>query len=993
MSRMALRAHVRGATDIPPRTLVDIPLRTLAVGDNLFNTRKTTGGNRSKNIIQYNKPESNVENTINNQIHEGNDVLLSDENITLSKSLPNQSQPTFRSQWELFGSKNPEQNYTFNPPAAPKYFLWDNTPVGHTIPVDTSRLAIASIRVHTCAHRALLDSCKLLPRSSGLIIGFLLGRIISSDILGTDLSLSRARRNDFIISPHDGSVILKQVLVLDRFDAGRRQNSDNRIKPTVLLDGDVCVKVFSKDNGQYDFSEAKYIELMKEMDKDIDLNDTFPLALQFNSDNCSIEGAKESRFALYGNVGLVYELQLDKKEEERSIQDDIVCLIDMVGLDIHKEEGFLNALETVYQLKLTQPPSTRLKIKQSENIEHAELFCGTETSEKETEYAKQISIIKENQVDSNDQQNTSNSNDQKITFSPAASISQDPAKISNSESVSPQISQQQQPIMDPTQFIQQQQNQMYMMLMQRQYEMLVALTNSKPPVIATATTSPILQSFIPPPVFGVPTLYSVPHNFTELEKRDKSSSPKRSEASSNSPPNSTSTFGTQTVTTCSVGTNTSLVFDESHFRKSKGPVFTKSENTVIESSLPINSVQKNSTLSTPNPYTDAMTTYENLEIESLQIQNISTAAKAVTGLALSMATSLNVSMISDQQQKQQRQVNSQVAKKKIIAKTPPQQLQQQEHNNSNLPPIDTGSNYKPLYTFESIPVQVLEESQQHQQLRGCPKVTGLEHTSVHASEKRLSSRVCGGNSNAQRWAVMSMVPQQHSYLSNGCAGVAAVNATKNMHVSMIGSVVSASHTGGMLSLDISGIEGNEIIGEESAYEEYAGVVEEIGNERCESNGGIEDIEDEERTRELIARLVDHVEQSFIFRETDHNEWDGSRNFGKLKGDVDRRVEKSEVSKSYGFKERLYQSDWYAHTELDAVDEMTTEESFGNRGCYDDFGHGEYVIGSKQQNQKRYDGATKAGQDSNFGQPYSEASTTRDQFSKATLEYLTKFGLL
>ncbi|KAI9205587.1 uncharacterized protein BJ171DRAFT_500857 [Polychytrium aggregatum] len=116
-------------------------------------------------------------------------------------------------------SSPPQPEYVFVPPAAPKYFLWDSTPIGP--PLDLSRIGLVpeSVRVHAPSIQSLK------ARFFGVQgeLGFLIGRTVSDYLQDAPNS----------------------ILLLDRFDAGKRiwNGQDSFIVPSMVLRDDIVVKV------------------------------------------------------------------------------------------------------------------------------------------------------------------------------------------------------------------------------------------------------------------------------------------------------------------------------------------------------------------------------------------------------------------------------------------------------------------------------------------------------------------------------------------------------------------------------------------------------------------------------------------------------------------------------------------------------------------------------------------------------------------------------
>lgn len=119
----------------------------------------------------------------------------------------------------------PSQQYKFVPPAATKYYLWDNTPTGPVELLTPDRFRPHSIRIQPTALRALLTTMRRTRLDGSLpnICGFLIGRLLT--VPGRTIAWSDT------------------VLVLDRFDAGRVADSPIGLEPTFVTEGDAVVMV------------------------------------------------------------------------------------------------------------------------------------------------------------------------------------------------------------------------------------------------------------------------------------------------------------------------------------------------------------------------------------------------------------------------------------------------------------------------------------------------------------------------------------------------------------------------------------------------------------------------------------------------------------------------------------------------------------------------------------------------------------------------------
>ncbi|KND04479.1 uncharacterized protein SPPG_00206 [Spizellomyces punctatus DAOM BR117] len=134
-----------------------------------------------------------------------------------------------------YQGRNIATNYKFVPPAAAKYYLWDTTSVGPTHLLTSDQLCPDNIRLQTTAIRASLslDRPPVATTWQGVMLqGFFIGRYV----------------------PLQSSVILESVhqlstkaLVLDRFDAGRRSShTEVGLEPTFVTGGDAVVTVLRR---------------------------------------------------------------------------------------------------------------------------------------------------------------------------------------------------------------------------------------------------------------------------------------------------------------------------------------------------------------------------------------------------------------------------------------------------------------------------------------------------------------------------------------------------------------------------------------------------------------------------------------------------------------------------------------------------------------------------------------------------------------------------
>ncbi|KAJ3071071.1 hypothetical protein HDU98_005855 [Podochytrium sp. JEL0797] len=478
---------------------------------------------------------------------------------------------------------------------------------------------------------------------------------------------------------------------------------------------------------------------------------------------------------------------------------------------------------------------------------------------------------------------------------------------------------------------------MYMMLMQRQYEMMMALaSNATPSNVAvfgqslSGMGSPIGSNF--GAVSGNGSNTPVGAGTAVSVQRNDSGGGGGSTSQSGNVSTSTNTSCTQPPTMCTIGTNTSLIFDASvratlcvvsecgsWINPQNMQMFSKKQPVPTAPHLP-----------SPNRDPVNTSTTSLLQTTSPTPHPESPPPHPPHSTPASLN---NISTITTPAKPSPHRLISDIS-----------------------PPLDTGTNYKPLYTFETIPMQsFLDQTsmnpgrveQQHPVRRGgggdwnrgggsesgggrrkppvypggggggggngvgervdTTTTAGDGKAGMTTSPPRLSKRETSGCNVSQH---------QHVYDAparvSGVGGMVGTTSRERVRPAAAGSIVDSQM---MLSLDLSGIENNELIGEDATFEEA--VVSEV---------------EDERTRELIAQLVENAEQSFIFRDVEDEEEVGG----------ERRGGKEEVVGRIGLRSGNEGRDSFVEK--------------GGRGGFDD------------------------------------VSVTREQFSKATLEYLTKYGL-
>ncbi|KAI9344846.1 hypothetical protein DFJ73DRAFT_839964 [Zopfochytrium polystomum] len=186
----------------------------------------------------------------------------------------------------LFAAQPPQQ-YTFVPPAAAKYFLWDDTPTGESIHLDTSKMFTPSIRIQCAATRSLFSSFDKLKQLNSHdvslsgsapvpCLGYLIGR----------LSAPSSVTNPLAESIYSLDLLADRMLVLNRFDPGHRALTDDGkhlITPTAEIEGEVLVKVISLES-KGTFVESVLCQMMDAYSDSLKASNPYPLILGAHSD-------------------------------------------------------------------------------------------------------------------------------------------------------------------------------------------------------------------------------------------------------------------------------------------------------------------------------------------------------------------------------------------------------------------------------------------------------------------------------------------------------------------------------------------------------------------------------------------------------------------------------------------------------------------------------------------------------------------------------------
>ncbi|KAJ3167922.1 hypothetical protein HDU88_001869 [Geranomyces variabilis] len=145
------------------------------------------------------------------------------------------------------------QPYRYTPPAAAKYYLWDNTPIGPPHALNPDTVCPHSVLVQPQAIRALLAATAGpgFPGSTPLpgvtLLGFFIGR-------SAPLDIRLARASDHL--QHE-----QRFLVLDRYDPGKRvgDGAVGGLEPTFVAKADVVLPIIRVlANEQINRDAARY---------------------------------------------------------------------------------------------------------------------------------------------------------------------------------------------------------------------------------------------------------------------------------------------------------------------------------------------------------------------------------------------------------------------------------------------------------------------------------------------------------------------------------------------------------------------------------------------------------------------------------------------------------------------------------------------------------------------------------------------------------------
>ncbi|KAJ3412835.1 hypothetical protein HDV05_000176 [Chytridiales sp. JEL 0842] len=251
-------------------------------------------------VVSKPLPTSNHDEQATEQLlpdsQKGDEGLLDSGSASDNIKKPEQPCPPFRSsqnrrpdshhppgRWELLTTTAPKNDYKYVPPAAAKYFLWDNTPIAPTLcHMSIPKLKTPSIRLQSGAWRAMRSySAKTLSAATGLqkkdldVVGLFIGRWV-------DTSLDDVERREL-----EKEVLgrAEKVILLDRFDPGKRVSGvggQEGVDPSVVLKGDLVVKVARSRTPGISFESEEYEVLMKSFDTDTSVWETFPTFVKFD---------------------------------------------------------------------------------------------------------------------------------------------------------------------------------------------------------------------------------------------------------------------------------------------------------------------------------------------------------------------------------------------------------------------------------------------------------------------------------------------------------------------------------------------------------------------------------------------------------------------------------------------------------------------------------------------------------------------------------------
>ncbi|KAL2915401.1 hypothetical protein HK105_205017 [Polyrhizophydium stewartii] len=189
--------------------------------------------------------------------------------------LPHYAEPSVRSRSSTVSSSNLSQSarpaeYTFHPPAAAKYYLWDSTRIGPTLAFLPERIADMAIKIEDTAARAFMIHCTKVelhkpssgtPPRGGVDLldgspdaarptGYFLARVIRQPI--EPASQSRPDEPSSPEREHQNRTesalsTSRTVLVVDRFDAGKQvlgyPTPNGALMPSVPAGDDVVIPV------------------------------------------------------------------------------------------------------------------------------------------------------------------------------------------------------------------------------------------------------------------------------------------------------------------------------------------------------------------------------------------------------------------------------------------------------------------------------------------------------------------------------------------------------------------------------------------------------------------------------------------------------------------------------------------------------------------------------------------------------------------------------
>ncbi|KAI9337964.1 hypothetical protein BDR26DRAFT_919557 [Obelidium mucronatum] len=888
-------------------------------------------------------------------------------------------------QWET----RPVENYRFAPPAAPKYYLWDNTPLGPTLVCDTKRLGIASIRIHACAYTALVACARNSPSKES--IGFLLGRLTNSELFDGLLSHPEP---EYIVSL-DGTILLKKVLVLDRFDAGRKFHSkEDMLTPTVELPGDVIVKVANanlKSLGLHSLFEG----IMKDLNNNADIKAPFPIIIQFDHEKQLLIG----RQLIPSYKLLISPINSIRIVPTTSYLNVIATLgsHDSSSMDF----GYLTIDQARHVLLLTQDdklafqlPLIGIWIKNASGVTTVDVqyICTrflTDTRLRRLDTGKGVMVVLMLKAEpSNPRLSPSSRGSKSTTDSVKVAqfyeclVEQDPQYFSvNGDSKRPvnfdgHGSAAETGLLDDDIVTV---LQMTNLDLSQESDIVQAIESYYKIELPVSATVPITIPSITPS-----TAESLEASFIECNRKTEEASQGIANITNTNPlpdPDHQPTVATTS--------SSELNQLEPPSTKEQVPdpdnqptvaTTSSTESNQLEPHLdPFQLMQQQQThmymmlmqrqyemvLALTNTANAKLATFPpflgspSCPVLPIGLTNVSTASASCstqTASVRTIGTNTSFAFLESHQSKDEHMPRTDVGVQIQMTQVPreatfnassssisatstiPTKLVKKPAADFN-PPNDTGSNYKPLFTFDSIPVQSVDQTinlassvgpaanarqlvreplSNYNRICHRPPTYPLGVNSIggnaigSATRKSLSNLACDTSRLSARDKEVSnsdVLSSDYMRLRSNGKAAGMVAARKNGTGLGLDSQI-------MISLDLSGIENNDVMGNRT-FEEF----------EPSTSSELED----ERTRELIAQLVENPEQSFIFCDVSRHEI----------GTISRK-------QNEGFK----------------LDSGQDKHEFADKP--------EYALNAR------------LGRD--------DVSSTREQFSKATLEYLAKYRL-